>query len=1215
MHEAAFEKQQNARTAQTDKNVLWRGPECLLVNAQWLASCDHEIPTLDSYIKYLKPLAQDIETNATLAALMRKQFLALGEKIPPTIDVEGFMKRIVSRVKEGHFFFVKSDAVQAYYRIQNLHEAGYTQKGVNDSNVALPALAVPESHRSAHGMGKLFNGLVSPAYNRLCVAGNTVSMITGEVIRAQTDFDLPAPISFPWIRTYRSSNGKDRGLGAGWMASWLSHIQINDQGIVYCDVEGREIVFPTLDHGQSCENPVEQITLSRIDAHRYRITREEGKVAYLFGSANRRKRLSEITDRFNNAVRFYYSADNKLVYLQDSAGRRLKLDYNITNHLRSVSLCNDSGEVQGNPLVQYNYSNDGNLIKVIDADGNSQHFQYKKHLLVKHTNKCGFAYHYEWDRYDSNGKCLRNYAQSDAEERSESGGHVVLDYQFRYSPDENLSRAMDGRGNTTIYEYNESGLLVEKTEPEGGLWQFDYNAIGQLTSESNPLGGVTTYQYNSDGRLNRLRDPHGNTTYFKYDKAGHLVHWIDALGQRWQRAHDTNGRMLSQTDPDGNSTHYLYNERGLPQSITNPLGHTQHFDWSEQGLLLGYRDAQGTARQYQYDDLGRLTQETDDAGNATLYFYNRSGNLTQVFFPDDSSVQMQYNPQGSLTRYVDPLGKTTHFRYQGFDRPVERINPDSSRVRYKYDAQLNLSAIINENGDECRMTYDRNDRLGQITGFDGRCVHISYNAAGFITCVSDGKSRVTQFQRDTTGRLLKQWSSDGDGSRFEYDPLGRLTRAVNAHCELLYRYDAHGRIREEIQNGLRVRHAYDKNGDEIGLMLPNGNVIQYNRDNVGRLSKLLFNKSPVLELSRDTLGRVIRAHTQGAQREHEYDTAGRMAYLHVYNTRETLLQQRTRFDKSGKLQRMLDSKQGKLKYHYDLIGRIAAVEASSAQRFRFDAAGNRLDAGATGSTSVRGNRLNTYIDHCFSYDDAGNLTQEQYKDQTARFIYNTQNQLIAVKTDDEIIEYFYDPLGRCIKKKTASGETVFLWNRNQLLSEHSKSATVYFIAEPIEDVPLIQVRDGEAFVYHTDHQGAPVCITNADGDVVWEARYDPLGRARVFTDNLANPLRMRGQYYDCDSGLHYVTHRFYHPGLGRLLQQNWSGLLTGRELNAYLLSKTGNNSLSQASMVGRTQKYPYNPLVQIPTFPTEAPPIALQDTALIESALSNSHLHLIAPQR
>ena len=82
------------------------------------------------------------------------------------------------------------------------------------------------------------------------------------------------------------------------------------------------------------------------------------------------------------------------------------------------------------------------------------------------------------------------------------------------------------------------------------------------------------------------------------------------------------------------------------------------------------------------------------------------------------------------------------------------------------------------------------------------------------------------------------------------------------------------------------------------------------------------------------------------------------------------------------------------------------------------------------------------------------------------------------------------------------------------------------------------VGDGDIYYVHNDHLGTPVKMTNEMGLVVWQATYDPFGKATVDEDvdgdgkAVEMNVRFPGQYYDAESGLHYNYFRTYDPEIG-----------------------------------------------------------------------------------
>ena len=89
--------------------------------------------------------------------------------------------------------------------------------------------------------------------------------------------------------------------------------------------------------------------------------------------------------------------------------------------------------------------------------------------------------------------------------------------------------------------------------------------------------------------------------------------------------------------------------------------------------------------------------------------------------------------------------------------------------------------------------------------------------------------------------------------------------------------------------------------------------------------------------------------------------------------------------------------------------------------------------------------------------------------------------------------------------------------------------------------------------YHylvTDHLGAPVLALNKAGETTWKARYEAFGKARIENASTAQiNLRLPGQYFDAETGLHQNWNRDYAPGIGRYIQADPIGLAGG--LNVY----------------------------------------------------------------
>ncbi|MCU1758345.1 RHS domain-containing protein, partial [Pseudomonas sp. 14P_8.1_Bac3] len=99
------------------------------------------------------------------------------------------------------------------------------------------------------------------------------------------------------------------------------------------------------------------------------------------------------------------------------------------------------------------------------------------------------------------------------------------------------------------------------------------------------------------------------------------------------------------------------------------------------------------------------------------------------------------------------------------------------------------------------------------------------------------------------------------------------------------------------------------------------------------------------------------------------------------------------------------------------------------------------------------------------------------------------------------------------------------------------------------------------FYYQLDHLGTPQELTDFGGEIVWSAQYNAYGKVTQLGsgagEQLEQPLRFQGQYFDAESGLHYNRHRYYDPDVGRYLTPDPVKLAGGLNQYRYALNPTG----------------------------------------------------------
>ncbi|WP_185761181.1 RHS repeat-associated core domain-containing protein, partial [Citrobacter farmeri] len=117
--------------------------------------------------------------------------------------------------------------------------------------------------------------------------------------------------------------------------------------------------------------------------------------------------------------------------------------------------------------------------------------------------------------------------------------------------------------------------------------------------------------------------------------------------------------------------------------------------------------------------------------------------------------------------------------------------------------------------------------------------------------------------------------------------------------------------------------------------------------------------------------------------------------------------------------------------------------------------------------------------------------------------------------------------------------------------------------------------------YHTDVTGTVQEVTAADGTLVWAGYQAGFGENRGDISNsgayFEQPLRLPGQYYDEETGLHYNLFRYYAPECGRFVSQDPIGLAGGLNLYQY-----APNPITWFDPLGLAAKGDYG---QMPTIP------------------------------
>ena len=210
------------------------------------------------------------------------------------------------------------------------------------------------------------------------------------------------------------------------------------------------------------------------------------------------------------------------------------------------------------------------------------------------------------------------------------------------------------------------------------------------------------------------------------------------------------------------------------------------------------------------------------------------------------------------------------------------------------------------------------------------------------------------------------------------------------------------------------------------------------------------------------------------------------------------------------------------------------------------------------------------------------------------FAYDTLNRLIEVQDGASklIARYGYDPLSRRLWKeqyRDAAGtplaspkRTLYLYADEGLIAEATQAIALNndgsvttlespSISRQYGPRPNAPFTTGILFVktansngedvfayYHHDHLNTPLMATDKVGNILWAASYNAYGMATITTPTatadkptIDSNLRLPGQFWDEETGLHYNWFRYYDPIIGRYISVDPIGL-KNRSLTLYV---------------------------------------------------------------
>ena len=290
--------------------------------------------------------------------------------------------------------------------------------------------------------------------------------------------------------------------------------------------------------------------------------------------------------------------------------------------------------------------------------------------------------------------------------------------------------------------------------------------------------------------------------------------------------------------------------------------------------------------------------------------------------------------------------------------------------------------------------------------------------------------QVTEYARDTGGRVVATRGPDGKETQHVRDPLGNLVALADPlGLVATFRYDERGAmIGAETADGGKTAMRYDALGNRVEIVEPDGAVRRLRHDYLGRLVEMTDAKGGVHRWGYDAMGREVSyASPLGACTFTSWDEVGRMkgrrdadgiGYELVYaglaeviavvrsdGTRVTYA-----YDRELGMVRVVNEEGDVHTIQRDLEGRIVAERTFDGRSLLYenDAAGRLAKITFDDGESVE-----------LAYDDLDRIVGRTFSDDTFhRLEYDDRGRVASVETEAVRTSYTYDDRGRCTREDT-----------------------------------------------------------------------------------------------------------------------------------------------------------------------------------------------------
>ena len=829
--------------------------------------------------------------------------------------------------------------------------------------------------------------------------------------------------------------------------------------------------------------------------------------------------LIEETDNENKKILYRYDSHGNLIerktriqgelyqkrtYVYDEKGRKLKETDSLGNCTSYAyrEFAKEAWQVTSpmGDMFFYEYDRAGRCSSITDRNFGTKTFGYNYiDYLTMETDALKNTHMYVYDKLGNLIKEVRPN-QFDSENFTGIGWRHIYDVmdreEFQIDPEGNVIATLrdaeeniikevnpnafdratkNGEGIENIYDEDNNKIKIKY--PDGGIERRFYDKNGNLIkkilpedyNEETDDGIGYCYEYDAENRLTKITAPNGTVEKaYIYDKKGNILKEISANGYEKNIGtlykYNAIGWLIEKREPIEENkyklTEYRYDSEG------NIIEERRHMDLQDE------KSASGRVLSifFKYDKQNRLIKVEDNTGAVIEYGYNSLSLKTfeKRRINDDTfqTVSYKYDKAGRLVGTLQKVDRKECGRF-------------NAETKYELDKTGNITKIITPAGYIIKRAYDKADKLIEE-------VHIDKE---------NGIENKTIFTYDKAGNIIKETDTNGVEEIYEYDLLNRETKKINKDggIERSF-YNKNGQLVKKIlpneysskgENGNGYSYTYDKQGNIISIIAPNGIILETNiYDSEGNLLQRLDGVKSGINCEYDLAGRRKNITTQGgAKQEFTYDAQGNITGIVDGNKNKTEYRldkwgriteiikpngtsEYFSYDYAGNIIETVDGNGNKIRYKYNLLNKLSEIIDQTGEKdyFTYD-----IEGRVRQHTDRRGNEVQ------YSYNFYDSLTEKLERKSGLResYKYYPDGSIKSAIAEGMHYSYSYYNSGK-LKEKSASGKRLLSYeydlNGNKIKQTDVTGKTTEYIYDELDQ--LQEIHDGgkciTAFKYNDD---------------------------------------------------------------------------------------------------------------------------------------------------